>query len=110
GAPGGGGAGERAQTRQGHAGPELAGMVRQRGGSAWAPGWIACRSPTCRTSKGRRYTWAVVKVRSSPRKRGPSFSWIPAFAGMSGVSMRLVTSSKKDGGNDGVIQSDRDTV
>src|SRR6266481_1993938 len=38
GARGGGGAGERAQTRQGHAGPGLAGMVRQRGGPARAPG------------------------------------------------------------------------
>src|SRR5262249_27509198 len=37
-ASGGGGAGERTQTRQSHAGPELAGMVRLRGGPAWAPG------------------------------------------------------------------------
>src|SRR5882724_1592628 len=29
---------------------------------------------------------ADVTVRSSPRKRGPSLSWIPAFAGTSGVS------------------------
>src|SRR5262249_25833357 len=34
----------------------------------------------------RREYYADGKIRSSPRKRGPSFSWIPAFAGMSGVS------------------------
>src|SRR5262249_20189067 len=29
--------------------------------------------------------------RSSPRKRGPSRSWIPAFAGMSGISLGKTT-------------------
>src|SRR5215468_10287928 len=35
-------------------------------------------------------------VRSSPRKRGPSSSWIPAFAGMNGDSTQPVASRKQD--------------